>query len=71
MDYFQFNRKFYQQVRGMPMGSPISGLIAEATLRRIEAIVFHTFTPKLWERYVNDRFVIKDMDRLSDFLRPP
>ncbi len=36
------------------MGSPISGLIAEAVLQRLEAKVFQTFTPKLWKRYVDD-----------------
>ncbi len=49
------------------MGSPISGLIAQAVLQRLEAIVFQTFTPKLWERYVDDTFVIIDTDKLSDF----
>ncbi len=52
VNYFQFNGKFYQQVKGMPMESPISGLIAEAVLQRLEAIVFQIFTPKLWKRYV-------------------
>ncbi len=67
INYFQFNRKFNQQVKGMPMGSPVSGLIAEAVLQRLEAIVFQTFTPKLWKRYVDDTFVIIDTDKLSDF----
>ncbi len=34
INYFQFNGKFYQHVKGMPMGSPISGLIAEAGSKR-------------------------------------
>ncbi len=35
INYFQFNGKFYRQVKGMP-----SGLKAEAVLQRLEAIVF-------------------------------
>ncbi len=49
------------------MGSPISGLIAEAVLQRLEAKMFQTFTPKLWKRCVDDTFVILDTDKLSDF----
>ncbi len=67
INYFQFNGKLYQQVIGMPMGSPISGLIAEAVLQRLEAIVFQIFTPKHWKRHVVDTFVIIDTDKLSDF----
>ncbi len=51
----------------MPMLSPISGLIAEAVLQRLEAKVFQTLTPKLWKRCVDDTFVILDTDKLSDF----
>ncbi len=49
------------------MGSPISGLIAEAVLQRLEAIVLQKFIPKLWNRYVDDTFVIIDTDKPSDF----
>ncbi len=49
------------------MGSSICGHIAEAVLPFLEVIVFQTFTPKLWKRYVDDTFVIIDKDKLSDF----
>ncbi len=55
---FQFNGNIYEQVKGTPMGSPISGLIAEAVLQRLEQIAFADTTPKLWLRYVDDTFVI-------------
>ncbi len=67
INYYQFNGKFYQQVKGMPMGPQISALIAEAVLQRLEAIVFQTFTPKLWKRYADGTFVIIDTDKHSDF----
>ncbi len=67
INYFQFNGKLCEQVKGMPMGSPISWLIAEAVLQRLEAIVFQKFTSKLWKRCVDDTFVIKGTDKLSDF----
>nr|VZI39054.1 unnamed protein product [Spirometra erinaceieuropaei] len=40
------------------MGSPISGLLAELVLHRLEEVVFQTIKPKLWLRYVDDTFVI-------------
>ncbi len=49
------------------MGSPISGLIAESVFQSFEAIVFQTFTPKLWKRFADDTFVILDTGKLSDF----
>ncbi len=47
------------------MRSPTSGFIAEAVLQRLEAIVFQTFTPKLWKRYVDDTFIIIDTYKLE------
>ncbi|BHF66191.1 hypothetical protein SprV_0200920700 [Sparganum proliferum] len=40
------------------MGSPISGLLAELVLLRLEKVVFQAIKPKLWLRYVDDTFVI-------------
>ena len=34
--YFVINGKFYKQMKGVPMGSPISGLLAEMKLRIME-----------------------------------
>ncbi len=40
------------------MGSPISGLIAEAVLQRLERLVFAVIAPKFMKRYANDTFVV-------------
>ncbi|BHF60405.1 hypothetical protein SprV_0100337000 [Sparganum proliferum] len=45
--FFTFNGQVYEQKKGTPMGSPLSGLIAEAVLQRLRAA-----------RYVDDTFVI-------------
>ncbi|XP_048462657.1 uncharacterized protein LOC125485163 [Rhincodon typus] len=42
----------------MPMGSPISGLIAEAVMQRLEQTALPKIQPKLWIRYVDDTSVI-------------
>nr|VZI01861.1 unnamed protein product [Spirometra erinaceieuropaei] len=48
--YFTFDGTIYEQVKGTPMGSPISGLIAEAVLQRLESLVFRHHRPKFWAR---------------------
>nr|VZI35292.1 unnamed protein product [Spirometra erinaceieuropaei] len=57
-NYCQFDGKFYQQVRGTPMGSPLSGLLAGLVLQELEEEVMRTFKPKMLLRYVDDTFVI-------------
>ncbi len=64
-NYFQFDSRFYQQIKGTPMGSPISGLIAEAVPQRLERVVFAVISPKFWKRYVDDTFVIMKQDIIN------
>ncbi|BHF80201.1 hypothetical protein SprV_0702332500 [Sparganum proliferum] len=65
--YFTFDGTIYEQVKGTPMGSPISGFIAEAVLQRLESLVFQHHKPKFWARYVDDTFVLIDRDQLLTF----
>nr|VZI24205.1 unnamed protein product [Spirometra erinaceieuropaei] len=65
--YFTFDGTIYEQVKGTPMGSPISGFIAEAVLQRLESLVFQHHRPKFWARYVNDTFVVIERDQVLTF----
>ncbi|BHF76767.1 hypothetical protein SprV_0501986600 [Sparganum proliferum] len=65
--YFTFDGTICEQVKGTPMGSPISGFIAEAVLQRLESLVFQHHKPKFWARYVDDTFVVIDRDQLLTF----
>nr|VZI08028.1 unnamed protein product [Spirometra erinaceieuropaei] len=65
--YFTFDGTIYEQVKGTPMGSMISGLIAEAVLQRLESLVFRHRRPKFWARYVDDTFVVIGWDRVLTF----
>ncbi len=56
-NFFQFNNCLYHQIKGTPMGSPISGLIAEAVLQRLKRKVFADISPIFWKRYVDDTSV--------------
>lgn len=55
---FTFDGKIFEQVCGTPMGSPISGVIAEAVLQKLERQVLPTSQHIFWTRYVDDTFVI-------------
>ncbi len=66
-NYFQFDSCFYQQIRGTPMGSLISGLIAEAVLQGLERAVFVVISPKFWKCSVDDTFVIIKQGDFSAF----
>nr|VZI03788.1 unnamed protein product [Spirometra erinaceieuropaei] len=56
--YFTFDGTTYEQVKGTPMSSQISGLIAVAVLQRMESLVFRHHRPKFWARYVDDAFAV-------------
>nr|VZI40811.1 unnamed protein product [Spirometra erinaceieuropaei] len=65
--YFTFDGTIYEQVMGTPMGSPISGFIAEAVLQLSESLVFQHHRPKFWAGHVDDTFVFIDRDQLVTF----
>ncbi|BHF57347.1 hypothetical protein SprV_0100028800 [Sparganum proliferum] len=65
--YFTFDGTIYEQVKGTPMGSPISGFIAEAVLQRLESLVFQHHRPKFWARYVDDTLVVIERDQVLTF----
>ncbi len=62
-----FDDEYYKQNIGVPMGSPISGFIAEAVMHSIEAKIMAQYRPRLWLRYVNDTFVIINRNDLEHF----
>nr|VZI24053.1 unnamed protein product [Spirometra erinaceieuropaei] len=65
--FFTFNNRVYEKKKGTPMGSPLSGLIAEAVLQRLERLVFRSYSPKFWARYVDDTFVVIKRNDVQDF----
>eukprot|EP00061_Rhincodon_typus_P000386 g11537.t1 len=48
------------------MGSPISRLLAEAVMQRLERTALPLIQPKLWIRYVDDTFVIIKRTKLKE-----
>ncbi|BHF72755.1 hypothetical protein SprV_0401582600 [Sparganum proliferum] len=65
--HLTFDGTIYEQVKGTPMGSSISGFIAEAVLQWLESLFFQHHKPKLWARYVDDTFVVIERGQLLTF----
>ncbi|UYV62441.1 hypothetical protein LAZ67_2000599 [Cordylochernes scorpioides] len=60
MNTFSFLQHHYRQFRGSPMGSPLSTIIAEIVMTRIDNWITHTLPTDIqfWRRYIDDVFCI-------------
>ncbi|BHF81654.1 hypothetical protein SprV_0802478700 [Sparganum proliferum] len=65
--FFTFDGRTYEKIKGTPMGSPISSLVAELVVQELEKVAFCHYKPAFWRRYVDDTFVIIVKDKLSGF----
>ena len=52
--FFKYDGKFYKQIKGTPMGSPASVVIAEIVMQALEKTIFDNISYKFWYRYVDD-----------------
>ena len=72
--YFTFEEKYYLQKFGLPMGSPLSGLLACLYLEILESGPFKDIFPPnvTYFRYIDDAFVIypdrKDIEKIKEKL---
>ena len=68
--YFTFRGKFYEQVEGAVMGSPISPIVANLFMESFEvrALQSSPNPPSLWKRFVDDTFVIIKKAHREEFL---
>nr|VZI48982.1 unnamed protein product [Spirometra erinaceieuropaei] len=62
--YFMFDGTINEQLTNTPIGSPISGLIAEVFLQRLESLTFRRHRPKFWAPYTDGIFDVIDLDQL-------
>ncbi|KFD47662.1 hypothetical protein M513_11453 [Trichuris suis] len=71
-NYFLFDNKFYKQSNGVPMGSPLSPVMAEIFMESFERQMFEKvdrqIAPRLFKRYVDDIFVIIRDGKEEQFL---
>ena len=68
--YFSFQGKFYEQVEGAAMGSPLSPIVANIYMENfeVEAIRSAPIPPQFWKRYVDDTFTILESSKKEEFL---
>ena len=67
--YFQYNGKHYKQLHGTAMGSPVSVVVSETAMQRVEerALVTCRQTIPLWLRDVDDTFTAVHKDEIDAF----
>ena len=58
--YLCFRKKFYRQIFGVAMGSPISVIVANLVMESIENKMLKDFAspPRIWLRYIDDTLVV-------------
>ncbi|BHF65243.1 hypothetical protein SprV_0200825300 [Sparganum proliferum] len=60
--FFTFAGETHEQIKGTPMGSMVSSLMAELVLQELKKIAFIQHEPVFWRCYVDVKFIIvKDM----------
>ena len=59
-NYFQFNKKFYKQAKGVAVGTPIAPTLANFYMHEIEQQFFTTrpLLPLVYKRYIDDIFIV-------------
>ena len=69
--YFQFQGRFYEQLHGAAMGSPISPIVANLYMEDFETKAISSSAvhpPSTWKRFVDDTFVVIESSRKEEFL---
>jgi len=68
--FFHFDNTIYKQTFGTPMGSPLSPVIADLILQKLESSILNNFThkPIFYYRYVDDIILSVPLPHLHNLL---
>ena len=67
-NFFKYGGHVYKQIKGTPMGSPSSVVIAEILMQIIEKSIFQSINHLFWFRYVDDIIACVSKDSVDDIL---
>lgn len=68
--FFQYDGKIYKQIFGLPMGSPLSSVVSDIVMEKLEQLNINKLrqrdiTLQVYKRYVDDCFVIGKEDDIE------
>ena len=65
----EFCNKFFRQIHGTAMGSPVSVVVANLVMEDVEQRAIDSFgqLSRVWKRFVDDTFVILDKVAVDKF----
>lgn len=71
--FFVYRGEFYKQTFGVPMGSPLSPVVANIVMERLEQESLHTLEEKrismrIYRRYVDDCFCVANQEQVDVIL---
>lgn len=69
--FYRFKGKFCRQTQGVPIGSPLAGVLAELVIRSLEQTLLSNLIEEavLYTRYVDDDIVIWNLADRSEELQ--
>jgi hypothetical protein len=56
--FVRFGNKFYKQMRGLPMGNKLSGILADVFMSKLEAPLLRHLSIPFYLRYVDDSLIL-------------
>ena len=69
--YFLFQNQYFEQTKGVAMGSPVSTIVANIYMEAFEDRAINTALnpPRMLRRYVDDTFVIQKKSHKDEFFQ--
>ena len=68
-NYFVFEGQTYKQIHGCAMRSPVSPVVANISIEKIEETTIETTSvpPKTWKRFADDSFSVIEKNAVETF----